>query len=140
MEPPMTPSVYRRARLSVSGALCLCVLLPMAACAAARDPVTGEIVVGFGLTRLPETGNQLIASGLAAATGIPGIGSIALGGLGILGAAFGAKKAAEKKAEDRAWNEAQATYSPPPGMVMVPATLPPTTPVAPGAQPTGATV
>lgn len=100
----------------------------IASCAAARDPTTGEIVVGVGLARLPETGNQLLATGIAAASGIPGVGSIVLGGLGVLGTAFGAKKIAEKRAEDRGWEEAQRTYSPPPGSVVVHSATIPTQP------------
>ena len=97
----------------------LCALL-LAGCAAARDPTTGDVVIGWSLAKLPETSNQLLATGLAAATGIPGVGSLALGALGVLGTAFGAKKVAEKRAEDRGWREAQATYSPPPGTILVP--------------------
>ncbi len=114
----------------------------IASCAAARDPTTGEIVVGFGLARLPETGNQLIASAAKAATGLPWVGDAALGLLAATGIGYGAVKRAEKKGEDRGYVEAQTTYSPPPGTVLVqalPATIPPTPPAPAVPAPAGAT-
>lgn len=140
----------QRTALAASSALLASVCFFAPGCAAARDPTTGEIVVGFGLARLPETGNQLLSSGLAAATGIPGIGPLALGLLTAGGLGYGVKKQAEVKAADKAWSEAQATYSPPPGTVVVathpppsvvasppsPATMP-TNPAPPVAAPTG---
>lgn len=79
----------------------------IASCAAARDPVTGEIVLGVGLATLPETGNQLISTGLQAATGIPGVGPLALGALGLLSAVQKGKQAAEASAQARAQAEAR---------------------------------
>lgn len=113
----------------------------LSACAFGRNETTGEIVGGFSLGVMADTANQALGAGLAAATGIPGIGSIAVGALGILGTAFGAKKMAEKKAEDRGWEEAQKTYSPPPGTVVVApsATLPPIQPAPVVPAPAGAT-
>lgn len=111
----------------------------LSACAFGRNETTGEIVGGFRLGVMADTANQAIGAGLAAATGIPGIGSIAVGALGVLGTAFGAKKMAEKRAEDRGWEEAQKTYSPPPGMVLVPSATLPVQPAPAVPAPAGAT-
>lgn len=130
----------RIAWLLVRSSAALSIGCLLSACAFGRNEVTGEIVGGVSLGVMADTANQALGAGLAAATGIPGIGSIAVGALGILGTAFGAKKMAEKRAEDRGWEEAQRTYSPPPGTVVVPAgTMPPVqpAPVVPG--PAGAT-
>jgi len=102
----------------VAGLLCLIGPLTMQGCAVGRRELDGAIVIGVEAGKLVETGNQAIAGAAGALFGPTGI-AVSGGALGLLGIAgkLWAKSAASSaahEAERRGWEEAQATFSPPP--------------------------
>lgn len=110
---------YVRNRLFVCIVLWLVALIVvMAGCAVGRNEQTGAVVIGFNAGKLVETGNQAIAGAAGALFGPAGVAVSggALGLLGIVGKLWASSAAAKAKHEgERAgWEEAQATFSPPP--------------------------
>jgi hypothetical protein len=85
-------------------------------CAAGRGP-GGEIVLGFNVAKMVEQTNQAV--GQLVDYIVPGLGAAATVLAGSVGYAFkrsGDAKAATaaREAERRGWEEAAATYQPPP--------------------------
>lgn len=102
-------------RVAVLCAIASALILALGACAIAPR-TEGGYVLGIGMSGEPGTPDSIgrAAGGILGALGVPGAGLIGTG-VTAIAAAFGWGAHQRRKGENVGWNDAAATYSPPPG-------------------------